>query len=113
MEHRIVLCKSYGGFVLSDKAYEWLRDNEGLELCEYSHSWCHSKYHLKSLLDESIKWRYDLRLIHCLEVLGQEAVIKGCRFEIVTIEGDLFRIESVGGWEEILTPKTIIWEKIN
>lgn len=92
MKHKIAINKDYGGFCLSNKAVQWLKQ----------HGAC---------LDENFK-RHDPLLIKCIETLGKEVNTDYSNIGIVEIDGNQYRICEYDGAEWVETPDSIEWVTI-
>jgi len=100
---KIIINKCYGGFGLSDEAYEWLMKNKGWRVTEYledgntlkdksakiilvGESWGIGKYWAVA---ETDKLRVDKDLIECVEKLKDKASGKLAKLKIVEIPNDV------------------------
>lgn len=94
MGNKVVINSEYGGFNLSEEAWEELSKLKG------------------SLEEDFILSRHDKDLVSVVEKLGERA--NGCcaELEIVEIDSDKYYIEEYDGKETIYTPDTICWEII-
>lgn len=83
---KIVVNKCYGGFSLSEKAYEFL----GLEWDGFGYKYS----------DDNL--RTDTKLIECVETLGEEANGRWARLAVVEIPDDVdWEIDNYDGIETI------------
>ena len=83
---KVVINRCFGGFSLSEKAYEFL----GLEWDKYGY-----KYN-------GYDFRNDARLVECVETLGEEADGRFAELKVVEIPDDVeWEIEEYDGLESI------------
>lgn len=87
--YKVAYNDCYGGFELSEKASEWLKNHnvEGDDLWEYEQGYC---------------LRHDPILIQCIEELGDEASGKFSKIKIKTISSNKYRIFEYDGLEEVI-----------
>ena len=84
---KVVINRCYGGFSLSEKAYEFL----GLEWDDFGY-----KYR-----DDSLR-RADAKLVECVETLGEEADGRFAKLKVVEIPDDVeWEIDEYDGLESI------------
>jgi hypothetical protein len=103
MGFKIVLNRCYGGFGISEKAVNWLRER--------------GEPHDKAYVIESMGWRpshcglhrHDPLLVECVETLGEEASGDSARLEVVEINQPLYRINEYDGAESIEEPEGLRW----
>lgn len=95
-EYKVVINTCYGGFGLSLKAHEYLKDKYGIEYTK-SCGWAHFK-------DEDLE-RHDSRLIDVVETLGEEANGNCAKLYVKKIYGKQYRITEYDGRESIETPE--------
>ena len=103
MGYKVVLNRCYGGFGISEKAVDWLREqgvpSEKVYVVE-TLSWrpAHCNLH-----------RHDPLLVKCVETLGKDANGEHADLEVVEIEQPLYRISEYDGAEGIEQPDGIRW----
>lgn len=118
---KVVINRCFGGFGLSDEAYQWLIDNKGwrssplkngnpvdntAELWHYDddnkHSSLFNKYATNAVSVYEIEFRTNPDVIECVETLGEKANNPLARLEVVEIpDGIDFEIDEHGGNEII------------
>lgn len=82
---KVVINRCYGGFGLSEKAYEYL----GLEWDGFGYEYCYGD-------------RSDKKLVECVQTLGSEANGRCAKLKIVNIPDDVeWEIENYDGMESI------------
>ena len=92
---KVVYNACFGGFGLSDKAAEYLREKHKME---------GSAYELGNALA-----RHDPRLVDVVEALGTAANGMCARLAIADIQGNTYRIDDYDGSESVDTPGDIDW----
>lgn len=108
----------YGGFGLSDEAFEWLIKNKGWVVTGWNHEGnkinpeadiikksetmvIDSHYYL-SKDEDSPELRTNPDLIECIEALGEKASGGCAKLVIVEVPDDVeFQIDEYDGWETI------------
>ena len=88
MSNKVAYNSYYGGFGLSEKAQELLKQLKGKEV----------DYHDLP--------RHDKDLVAVVEELGSEANGDYSALKIATINSDRYRISEYDGWEKVITPET-------
>lgn len=116
MLHKIVYNRDYGGFSLSLQAIDWLEQNGSKEIKQVIQkikndatnnvSSQHSQelyiiYHIADYFDSL---RHDPDLIAVVEALGDKANGECARLAIMTIDGNMYRVETYDGAEDVITP---------
>lgn len=105
---KAVLNKCYGGFSISEEAYNWLKehniDEELIDKHKSSIRGFHYGYYGP---------RHHPLFIQCVEELKEKASGSFANLEVVEFEGDLYHIREYDGIESIETPNSIIWTNIN
>lgn len=106
---KAVINTCYGGFKISEKAYDWLKehniDEDLIEKWNSRHTGLSScQYHGP---------RHHPLLIQCVEELGEEASDYYSKLKVVEFEGDLYQIDEYDGLESIETPDQIYWNNCN
>ena len=111
---KAVINVCYGGFGISEKAYNWLKehniegschiDNELLEKHEFDSGNIRCYYYGP---------RHHPLFIKCIEELGEEASGMWAELKVETFEGNLYRINDYDGYESIETPNDIYWNNVN
>lgn len=92
---KVVINECYGGFGLSDKAKNWLRE-KGITN--------------KQIEDfEDRKDRHNKLLIECVQTLGKEANGWAANLKIREIYGNIYRIETYDGYESVVVPDSYNW----
>lgn len=99
MKHKVVYNACYGGFSLSDKAWEWLKENHGIE----------RTHEMEWDFEQN---RHDERLVACVEALDEEANGQCADLRIEEIEGNLYNIREYDGDETVITPAQYRWIEI-
>lgn len=94
MGNKVVINSDYGGFNISEEAWEELLKLKG------------------SLGEDFVLSRHDKDLVSVVEKLGERANGYGAKLEIVEINSDRYYIEDYDGMETIYTPDLICWERI-
>ena len=96
--NKIVINTDYGGFGISDKAWEWMINNDLEE-----------KYHYDCLKIP----RHHPLLIKCINKFGEGFTgSPGASLAITEINSNTYRIVEYDGLESIETPDTIDWVTI-
>lgn len=98
----------YGGFGISEEAYNWLKEHNINE--EFI-----SKY---MNFDRGFRYgyggpRHHPFLIQCVEELGEKASGWLSDLKVVEFEGNLYRINEYDGYESIDIPSDLIWKDCN
>lgn len=116
MQHKIVYNRDYGGFSLSLQAIEWLEQhgsekirqtiqkikNEATNNVSSHHS---QELHITyGVSDYFNSLRHDPDLVAVVEVLGDKAFGECAQLAIMTIDGNMYRIETYDGAEDVITP---------
>lgn len=79
---KYVLNKCFGGFGLSNEAFEWLKNNKGWIQGETYKDECdfystgyggRNKYYMKGINDSELEFRCREDLVECVETLGDAA----------------------------------------
>lgn len=116
MLHKIVHNIDYGGFSLSLQAIDWLEQHGSEKVKqviqkikddsvadEFSQ---HSKelYIIYGVSDYFYFRRHNPDLVAVVEELGDKANGECARLVITTIDGNMYRIETYDGYENVITP---------
>lgn len=96
MKHKVVYNSCYGGFSLSDKAWEWLKEHYNVERT-HKMAW---------FFDCN---RHDERLVACVEALEEAANGECAELLIEEIDGNLYDIKEYDGDETVITPARQRW----
>lgn len=91
---KVVYNSCYGGFGLSEQAWEWLRERG-----ETRDDW-------------SIP-RHSPRLVECVETLGQEAWGPYASLHVAEVAGNRYKINEYDGSETVVEPHDIRWIVVN
>lgn len=124
---KVVINACYGGFEISDKAFEWLIKEKGWIVTNYTKEGYYENpdaqiVDTKSLPNsDSFTFRYsfveddrllrtNFNIIEAVETLGKEVNSDGSRLKIIEIPPEVeWQIEEYNGWEYI-AEKHRTWE---
>lgn len=116
MLHKIVYNRDYGGFSLSLQAIDWLEQNGSEKTkqviqkikddpvaSEFSQ---HSKelHIMYGVSDYFNSLRHDPDLVAVVEALGDKADGECAHLAIMTLDCNMYRIETYDGYEDVITP---------
>ena len=126
--NKVVIVAEHGGFDLSKKACEWLKnhgvevDHSGYPIDEeskqdpvYAKPFLSGPNQYDGLLGNCSKppiERHHPLLVQCIEELGEEANGRFTKFKVVEIPGNLYKIRACDGLEWVETPDSIDWTVI-
>lgn len=106
---KAVINTCYGGFGISEEAYNWLKEhNIDKELIHKSYNDISESYQYHYYGSR----HYPL-FIKCVEELGEKASGWLAELRVVEFEGDLYRIDEYDGYESVETPNDIRWTNVN
>ncbi len=91
---KVVYNDCYGGFGVSEKAFQKLKDLG----VDYKDSY--SVWNIP---------RHDPRFVQVVEELGKEASSMYANLKVTTIEGNKYRIDEYDGMETVIEPDDIRW----
>ena len=91
MATKVVYNACYGGFGLSERAFDWM-EAHGVK----KETVCYME-------------RHNHLLVQCIEKLGNDANTSFSDLRIAEIEGNMYRIEEYDGYEEVVEPKDMNW----
>lgn len=106
---KAVINTCYGGFRISEEAYNWLKEH-GID---EHYIGCYPIFENKKCLYRYDGPRHHPLLIQCVEELGEKASDAFANLEVVEFEGDLYRIDEYDGYEAVETPDDLHWININ
>jgi hypothetical protein len=118
--NKIVYNACYGGFSLSDKAYELYAELAGIKIYPEKDSWCTHYYTSAATGDKSVdderKWlysgdmsRHDTFLVQTVEQLGDEANGSCAKLRIYETDSDRYIIEEYDGNESVVVSYDNSW----
>lgn len=118
--NKIVYNACYGGFSLSDAAYELYAELAGIEIYPEKDSWCTHYYTSPATGDKSVdderEWlysgdmsRHDPFLVQVVEKLGDAANGSCAKLRIYETESDRYIIEEYDGNESVVVSYDNSW----